>query len=451
MSSSYRMLWRGQRLVFCLWGLLVTCVCSGAIATQVTRISWDSQPTFNRFVVEFDQSPLYHSVDAIKDKGYFYIDVYGISLVYKRRILPIDDALLRQVEAISYPEYGVLRFVFYVKNLNAEFAVHKLDSPPRLIIDTVYKAELPTPPPTDSANVTHSTELSSVTPTNPIVIRDQQVVIHTPSIPEPQRLGNRSSSSGRKKYIIIDPGHGGANHGAKAPTLIGGQPVLEKDLTMQFAYHLKKVIDGSPNMVAFLTRTDDRLLSLEDRVRFAEQNQGDLFLSIHMNDGAGNPNARGIEFFYLSEKGTADAAAKAVAERENMEVGTNGAPTTQGTPLLRQILTDLERGKLEDWQYESYLVAKSLLTRFQQHPYFAAYVRGIKSANFVVLKNFYMPAVLIEVGFITNTDELRYLVNPRFQRLTAIIIYNALNDYFAQNDPAFQPHYLRLTEALTLN
>jgi N-acetylmuramoyl-L-alanine amidase len=90
------------------------------------------------------------------------------------------------------------------------------------------------------------------------------------------------------------------------------------------------------------------------------------------------------------------------------------------------------------------------LTRFQQHPYFAAYVRGIKSANFAVLKNFYMPAILIEVGFITNVDELRYLVNPRFQRLTAIIIYNALNDYFCQNDPSFQPHYLSLTEALAL-
>jgi N-acetylmuramoyl-L-alanine amidase len=201
-------------------------------------------------------------------------------------------------------------------------------------------------------------------------------------------------------------------------------------------------------MVALLTRTGDTLVSLSDRVAFAEKQKGDLFISLHMNDGAGNPNARGPEVFYLSQKGADDAAAKAVAERENIDVLSNGMETRHDAPLLAQVLTDLERQKLESWQYESYVVADRILQSLQQHPYFRSYARGVKSANFVVLKNFYMPAVLVEVGFITNTDELRLLVSPKFQKLTAILLYNAINSYFAQTDPNFQPDYKRMSAAL---
>jgi N-acetylmuramoyl-L-alanine amidase len=66
----------------------------------------------------------------------------------------------------------------------------------------------------------------------------------------------------------------------------------------------------------------------------------------------------------------------------------------------------------------------------------------VKNANFVVLKNFEMPAVLLEIGFISNSTELQNLVNPKFQELTATLVYNAINSYFAENDPSFQPRYI---------
>jgi N-acetylmuramoyl-L-alanine amidase len=254
-----------------------------------------------------------------------------------------------------------------------------------------------------------------------------------------------TARAGKEKCVIIDPGHGGANQGAKSATTINGKQVFEKDLVFQFAYHLKKVIDNSPNMIAFLTRSDDSLVALGDRVSFAEKHQGDIFVSLHLNDGAGNPNARGVEIFYLSEKGTVDGAAKAVEERENTDIGASSAASKGSTPLVKRILTDLERGKLEEWQYESYLACKRIIETFQQLPFFRNNNRGVKNANFLVLKNFYMPSVLLEIGFITNSQDLQYLVNPQFQRQTATLLYNALNDIFAENDPSFKAHHLKLT------
>lgn len=417
-------------------------------AASVTRISWESLADRTRFAVELDEEAVVNSVDAIRDKGYFYVDIYGITTAYKRRLLEIDDKLVRQVESVSYPDHGVLRFVFYVKEPAQAFQITRATNPFRLFIDTL---------PSKAIGPPSSLAISSATPIaqgaasaqSPIVIRDRPLNTRIPPIPEPPTsplLANRPR--GAKKIVIIDPGHGGANQGAVSTALVNGRPVYEKELTLQFAYHLKKIIDSSPNMIAILTRTGDTLVPLSDRVAFAEKQKGDLFLSIHMNDGAGNPNARGMEVFYLSEKGADDAAAKAVAERENIDV-LAGGKTSRGTPpLLAQVLTDLERQRLESWQYESYIVCTRVLQSFQQHPYFRSYARGIKSANFVVLKNFYMPAILLEVGFITNSDELRYLVSPKFQKLTAILLYNAINDYFAQVDPTFQPNRMPMAAAL---
>ncbi len=433
------------------WAAIAFLLCIFAISAlygaSVTRISWDSEAERTRFAVELDQDVVVNAVDNIREKGFYYVDVYGITTAYKRRLLDINDSLVRQVESISYPEHGVLRFVFYVKDQAKGFQVQRETAPFRLFIDTLATTSSLVSPPISGASRTSGPPFNDVS--SPIVIRDRVSSTRIPPIPEPPSsplLGRRSQ--GAKKIVVIDPGHGGANQGASSQALVNGRIIYEKELTLQFAYHLKKIIDSSPNMVAVLTRTGDTLVPLSDRVAFAEKQKADLFISIHMNDGAGNPNARGMEIFYLSEKGADDAAAKAVAERENLDVLANGSATRAGTPLLAQLLTDLERQRLESWQYESYVVCTRILNSFQQHPYFRSYARGIKSANFVVLKNFYMPAVLLEVGFITNSDELRYLINPKFQKLTAILLYNAISEYFAQTDPTFRPERKPMSVAL---
>jgi N-acetylmuramoyl-L-alanine amidase len=224
-----------------------------------------------------------------------------------------------------------------------------------------------------------------------------------------------------------------------------GQIIPEKQLTFEFSYHLKRLLDQAPNIVALVTRTDDRVVSLADRVKFAEANDGDLFISIHKNDGAGNASARGMEVYYLNDRGTVTGAVRAVEERENRDYGVDSEPIAAGS-LVRAILTDMERRKLADFRFESYNFCRAIESNLLQIPYFRRHNRGVKSANFVVLRNFKMPAVLLEVGFISNADELRYLMNQDFQRATAVALFNAINDYFADTDPSFEPNRLALPQ-----
>lgn len=421
--------------------LAFAALCGNAHAASVAKISWDSKPQYNRFIMQFNQSPKYNSVNAVKEKGFFYIDFYGMTTSYKRRLLTINDNVVKYVDSISYPDHSVLRLVFYVKYDNTQIKVSPTDNPPRIVIDSFCDSSITITPQHISGG--SGTSLRTDTGAQSAVTPSTDSTGFVPAIPEPRMAPPGIGQSRKQKYVIIDAGHGGGNSGAQSAALVGGRTVAEKELTLQFAIQLKKVIDSSPNMVAFLTRSGDQTMSLQDRVRYASEQRGDIFISIHMNDGNGNYSARGVEFYYLNEKGV-DNAVKAVEDRENRDSGESASGDGQNS-LLKSILTDLKKGKLEDWQYEGYVVCKKLLDSFQYLTFFRQNCRGVKSANFVVLKNFDMPSILMEVGFITNNEDLRYLITPKFQHATAVLVYNALNNYFSESDPEFTPGRTRVS------
>ncbi len=391
----------------------------------------------NRIVLETDEDPKFNITDATADpaKQYWYVDIYGLSKTYNRRLLSPDNAALRHIDFICPPQYQVLRIVLYVKP-GAKCAVEKTTSPSGLVITCASAETVAGSQPTTGSIKRESLNLA------PAPEASSQARLSAPgSQPRSPLPGSFSPPSktppGAKKVVIIDPGHGGANSGADSNALVAGKRALEKDLTLAFAHQLKKIIDQpGTNMVAIVTRSEDTNMGLQDRVHFAESRMGDLFISIHMNDGAGNPSARGFEVYYLDQKGAATAAAKAVEERENKEVGT---PTRKHSKsLLDGILTDISRGQLDNMKVESQLFCQHLSRQLTRVAHFKDHNRGIKSANFVVLKNFAMPSVLLEVGFITNTEDLKLLVDPRFQQATAAMVYNGIAYYFAQNDPTFK-------------
>ncbi|MGI8908653.1 MAG: N-acetylmuramoyl-L-alanine amidase family protein [Candidatus Sumerlaeaceae bacterium] len=415
-----------------------------ARAATVNSIAWDSQPQYNRFIMQFDELPKYNTVDSLQQSKLFYVDVYGLKQSYNHRLLQVDDNTLKYVDALSYPEHGVLRLVFYTKEGTSSFKVQTVNDPPRLVIDTVREGSAqPAAAPNAQASASQMTGSANLT-VNATPVPAASALAQAsfapstsvPNIPQPSSRP-RSTGSSTRKIVIIDPGHGGANSGAKSRAQVNGQSVLEKDLALQFAYQLKKAIDSSPNMVALVTRVDDSNVGLQERVQFAEKNEGDLFVSLHMNDGAGNSNARGLEVYFMNDKATVDGAARAVEERENVEVGS--ATKKNGNSLLKELMTGYERDRLLDWQYESSAFCRHLEQAMLTIPYYSANYRGIKSANFAVLKNFMMPAVLLEIGFITNAEDLKFLVNPEFQQVTAIVVFNAINSYFAYTDQSFKP------------
>jgi N-acetylmuramoyl-L-alanine amidase len=403
----------------------------------VTRLQPQSLATETRVTLQFDKAPRVNVVDALKERGYVYVDIYGMDTTYRRRLLPMNDGRVRAIDAITYAEYNVLRLVIYASTPTLRYRVVPVPQPPGLVI-SVWDERVSGV----TGNMTQQEALEATAPGQAQLTPRPGGPSEVPEIPEPSGHVPKLRS-GAVKTVIIDPGHGGGDKGARSRVELQGEIINEKDLTLQFAYHLKKLLDQSPNIVSLVSRTDDRQVSLYDRVKFAEANDGDLFISIHMNDGASNPAARGMEVYYLNDRGTVTGAAKAVEERENRDFGEDANPFAAGT-LVRAILTDMERRKLADFRYESYNFCRAVEASLIQMPYYRAHNRGVKSANFVVLRNFKMPAILLEVGFISNSEELRYLTNPEFQQATAVSLFNSINAYFAETDPSFQPNSIAL-------
>lgn len=439
----------GSVLVFLLFATSAGAVTVRKINVELPHDSTAVAIGATRVVLEFDEMPRFRVTDAIREKSLFYVDIYGLTKNYHRNLQSPDNAAVRHIDFQCLPEYAVLRVVVYVKP-GAGCSVTETSNPPGLIISCSTQI----PSAANGATTGPVTLAGGGLQSQPVQLAQAPQATPSAQISSPENAGTRlplnlganrpqsASGSERKKIVIIDPGHGGANSGARSKALVAGQPALEKDLTLAFAYQLKRIIDASGNMVAVVTRSDDSNISLQDRVRFAEmmgddKSNIDLFISIHMNDGNGNNAARGFEIYYLDEKGAASAAIKALEEKENREIGT--PIRKHGQSILEGILTDINRNTLENMKYESQLLCRHIERALTKMPHFRQHNRGIKSANFVVLKNFAMPAVLLEVGFITNTEDLRLLVDPQFQQATALMIYNGIASYFQHNDPAFRP------------
>ena len=200
--------------------------------------------------------------------------------------------------------------------------------------------------------------------------------------------------------IVIDPGHGGVDAGA-----IGSGGLSEKDIVLGVATGLKDALVEKLGVTVLMTREDDTFVTLEERVAFAGRSNADIFISIHVN-AARNSKASGIETFFLSYEPT-DAEAMRLAEHENRVLlpdGTVGTSPEVVTNDLKNILHDLAQSVTH---HESSALAEavqiSMISKTRRHD------RGVKQAPFTVLDGASMPAVLVEVGFISNRSEARWL------------------------------------------
>jgi len=193
--------------------------------------------------------------------------------------------------------------------------------------------------------------------------------------------------------VVIDPGHGGDNLGARGT---GG--LLEKDLVLDVSLRLAERLEARGVSVV-LTRRDDRFVSLEERTSIANDARGDLFISIHAN-ASRSQNARGIETFFVSLEAS-DEAAQRLANLENQAfAGSEGVAKIAEDPLLGILGYLIATEYLVESQEFSGLVQGKLASRRS---------RGVKQAPFVVLMGVQMPAALVEIGFLTNPEDERDL------------------------------------------
>lgn len=215
------------------------------------------------------------------------------------------------------------------------------------------------------------------------------------------------------RVVVIDPGHGGEDTGAK-----GHSGVAEKDITLSIALKLADALKERMDVRVLLTRTTDVFIPLEERTAFANANRADIFISIHVN-AAASRDARGTETFFLSMDAT-DEDARRLAAFENNADAAFATQLTAGDDL-KDILLDMASTRSH---HESSRLAEavhlSMLGKAGREG------RGVKQAPFTVLVGATMPAVLVEVGFISNPSEEKWLSSRKDQELAARAIADAV-------------------------
>lgn len=221
------------------------------------------------------------------------------------------------------------------------------------------------------------------------------------------------------KTIVLDPGHGGKDPGAVGFT----KKNLEKDVVLKVARKVKDLIETNLNIRVILTRENDSFVSLQERTLLANRENADLFVSLHCN--ANNSHKyNGIEVYYLSTAKTDEARAVETLENSVVYDYEGGEEAVKRYDDLALILADMAQNEHLIESYDlSGQIQENIVNKTNGRN------RGVKQANFYVLRGAYMPSVLIEMGFISNPEEEKKLVKDDYQNKIAEAIYAGIRNF----------------------
>ena len=265
-----------------------------------------------------------------------------------------------------------------------------LVNPHRLVIDVVPSSEPLTAPPVES---TPGLGLPLPTPLQPAQPRVKSF-----------------------QTIVIDPGHGGKDPGAR-----GQRGTEEKDITLKVALKLRNLLSKQPGVRVLMTRERDQFVELEDRAKFANEQGADLFVSIHVNSHP-QRSVKGIEIYHFGE--AKDQRALEVAAREN------GTPLNSTGVGWEYLVADLLTAKKIEASLELAWTAKeAMVTNLNGH--YDLVDHGVKTAPFYVLRFTSMPSILAEVAYISNSAEEDLLRTTRFTTRVAEALMEGVNTFLA--------------------
>jgi N-acetylmuramoyl-L-alanine amidase len=214
--------------------------------------------------------------------------------------------------------------------------------------------------------------------------------------------------------VVLDPGHGGHDEGTMGP-----KGLLEKDLVLDVAQRLGKLIEQRMGAEVIFTRTDDTFIPLEGRTALANEKMADLFLSIHANSSPAR-GVTGIETYYLNFTDSQDSLA--VAARENA----SSQKTVFELHDLIQKITLHDKAE-ESREFASRIQASLQALSTRSFP--GEKNRGVRKAPFVVLIGAQMPSVLAEIGFLSNAREEAFLKKSDYRQKIAEALYKGLSRY----------------------
>ncbi|NBC01974.1 MAG: N-acetylmuramoyl-L-alanine amidase [Bacteroidetes bacterium] len=282
---------------------------------------------------------------------------------------------------------------------------------PHVLMRVARTDAVPAASPTERAVATDRSEDADAAPQVPAV----------PVGAEDRPSPAEASARWRLDTVVIDAGHGGRDPGA-----VGYNGIREKDVVLATAKQLGQYIEERLEGVSVIyTRSDDTFIELADRGKLANRAGGKLFISIHANSARAG-SARGAETYILGTHRSEQA--RRVMELENsvirFEQDTKQYEAFDQSDLIMQTLT--HSAYLRNSERLASLIQDQFSERVQRRS------RGVKQAGFYVLWGASMPAVLVELGFISNPDEARFLASERGQTYMASAIFRAVRDYKEQ-------------------
>ncbi|MDD3732546.1 MAG: N-acetylmuramoyl-L-alanine amidase [candidate division Zixibacteria bacterium] len=228
--------------------------------------------------------------------------------------------------------------------------------------------------------------------------------------------------------IVIDPGHGGKDYGA-----IGQQGTREKDIVLNIARELAKIIRKDKQFKVIMTRDRDIYVSLEERAEIANKAGADLFISIHAN-ASPKKNICGWNVFFLAP--AKNDSARAVAQLENsfflreLSAGSNNPEDNEEDTYNDPVVSILNEMIMTEFQAESHDFAMMVDREFRRSLKIPA--RGVDQAGFFVLNKVFTPSVLVEAAFISNKNEEKILNNKDYHKQVAEGIYQAIKRFKAK-------------------
>ena len=347
-----------------------------------------------------------------------------------RAPLPIEDGLLKRIRTGQFSP-DTVRVVLDIESIGS-YKIYSLPDPFRVVIDVrgeklAKETPLPLTAPETAQNEKKPVkQIETTPPDNIVVLRDnKKSAVNFKSSPDrplsktEKLLETKSLSLAQQlglgvKKIVLDPGHGGKDPGAMAFGL------KEKDIVLDIAKKLAPLLKKELGCEVVLTRTDDSFISLEERTALANTNNADLFISLHINAHSSS-KVRGIETYYLNL--TTNAEAMRVAAREN-------ATSTHQMSELQDILSDImKNSKIKESSRLAQQVHNSIILEGSKRGFTEMKNLGVKQAPFYVLIGAQMPAILIELAFISNEKDLDNLKNPSFLEMLTKEIVDGIHAY----------------------
>lgn len=396
---------------------------------QILPIKYWSSQNYSRVVVMTSGPVNYKETLLAATKNQprrLYID-FSKALIAKehQKTIPVDDGLLSKVRSAQF-DASTVRVVLDLASIS-DFKIFSLPDPFRVIIDVHGEKPVAKLKPKGISNSqilvlqeNNKRKISSgVMRIRPVehkrILQDSKGSILTQREPPQNQTFTLAQQLGLGvRSIILDPGHGGKDPGAMA----GG--LKEKDLVLAIAKRLKPQLERELGCQVFLTRDDDTFISLEERTAIANSKGADLFISLHVNAHS-QSKVKGLETYYLNFS-TNDEAMR-VAAREN-------ATSTYKMSDLQGILSEImNNSKINESARLAQVVHDSIMRGAEDDHFKKTRDLGVKQAPFYVLIGAEMPAILIEMGFITNDGDRSNLTRTEFQNTMVDQITRAVQSY----------------------